>query len=670
MRRARVLHRRLDVGLVELGAAREQLVVAPELAAARCGRRRPRATASSSSAPTSSISGMPGLHDADRAAVRVAAGDRRRALTTATTPGLDQAVGGDPVEVAVVDDRDLAGLEPLDQVLGAPVDPGRALDRERRVGLLAERGAGPSAAASRAARRRGRLRCRAARRRGGGRGESPTPASIRDSSATRVVAVDDRVAVRHRALLPCSTRSTAFSTTTCVSANAATCARWVTHSTWCRDPSVCSRRPTAAPGLAADPGVDLVEHQGRRRLREHHTRRQHRTGELAAGRGLGQRPGRLARVGRQEEGDPVGAVVGRLARLDLDVDRPRAASPARAGAPSTARAERRGRVAAGRARASAAAASAVALVLGAPRLELGRALLVALELVEAGRGLGAVGDHLGEGLAVLAAQLAELVPAGAHRRRAAAGSSSTRSTSRRSSCSRSASSACAPRRRAASSANGARPSSAASAAPSASRPGPRARRTRRSSASRCATASASSGSSASSATSSSGSSSRGGADLVDLEAEQVDLAGTGACVAAERGELGVERRAPRRAPRGSAASASSAGAPGEAVERAALHRGIEQRLVRVLAVQVDERAPGLGELADGRQAAVDVRAAAPVARHDPRRARSRRRSRDPRTGLRPAPRRRRRARARRRRARRRAARAPRPAASCPRRSRR
>ena len=52
----------------------------------------------------------PGLDDADRPAVRVAAGDRRRAFTTATTPGLDEAVGGDPVEVAVVDDRDLARL--------------------------------------------------------------------------------------------------------------------------------------------------------------------------------------------------------------------------------------------------------------------------------------------------------------------------------------------------------------------------------------------------------------------------------------------------------------------------------------------------------------------------------------------------------------------------------
>ena len=63
-----------------------------------------------------------------------------------------------------------------------------------------------------------------------------------------------------------------------------------------------SRRPTATPASPPMPGVDLVEHQRRRRLREHHARRQHRTGELAAGRGPGQRAGRArpgwARAGR------------------------------------------------------------------------------------------------------------------------------------------------------------------------------------------------------------------------------------------------------------------------------------------------------------------------------------------------------------------------------------
>ncbi len=78
--------------------------------------------------------------------------------------------------------------------------------------------------------------------------ESPTP---------RACATARRRARRRRPpprVPPCApaapagfSRSTAFSTTTCVSANAATCARCVTHSTWCRVPSAGSRRPTAAP---------------------------------------------------------------------------------------------------------------------------------------------------------------------------------------------------------------------------------------------------------------------------------------------------------------------------------------------------------------------------------------------------------------------------------------
>ena len=57
--------------------------------------------------------------------------------------------------------------------------------------------------------------------------------------------------------------------------------------------------------------------------------RQHRARELAAGRGLGQRPGRLARVRGQQERDVVGAVVGSGGRAR---PRPRirpSASPAR-----------------------------------------------------------------------------------------------------------------------------------------------------------------------------------------------------------------------------------------------------------------------------------------------------------------------------------------------------
>ena len=293
---------------------------------------------------------------------------------------------------------------------------------------------------------------RAARRRGGGRGtESPTPASMRDSSATRVVAVDDvdadatvRCARPAAAATACST---AFSTTTWVSANAATCARWVTQSTWCRRPSVCQQTADRDAGLTADPGVHLVEHQRRRRLGEHHARRQHRTGELAAGRGPGERSGRLARVGGQQERDPVGAVVGRLARLDHDLDQPHGASPARGGAPrwpgpAARRPPRRAADERRRPRPRAAAACSRPAAL-----ERGRAVPRSPPARRAG-------PPASTPKAITSARVSPYLRPSSWScwRRARtvssrSGSSATRSTSRRSSCSMSASSACTPRRR-------------------------------------------------------------------------------------------------------------------------------------------------------------------------------------------------------------------------------
>ena len=239
----------------------------------------------------------------------------------------------------------------------------------------------------------------------------------------------------------------------------------------------------------------------------------------------------------------------------------RGASPARGGAPRP-RAERRRRRAAGggerrprrrrrRARGAARRASSV-----------GGALLVALELVEAGRGLGAVRHHVGERVRRTCGRARGADGGGARTSSSRCGIVGDRSTPRRSSCSTSASSACAARRRRArASANGAGRRARRRAAPMASSAGP---------------------SSAAYARVERlavrgrvgeqvllgferdvlvGIVERGGVDLVDLEAQQVDLAGPGAGVAAERGELVVERRGPRHARRGSAPSASSAGAP-------------------------------------------------------------------------------------------------------------
>ena len=92
-------------------------------------------------------------------------------------------------------------------------------------------------------------------------------------------------------------------------------------------------------------------------------------------------------------------------------------------------------------------------------------------------------------------------------------------------------------------------------------------------------------------------------DLLDLELQQVDLACAGARIAAERGELGVEpldlgAGAAQRVERVERRTAR------EPVERGALHRGCEQRLVGVLTVEVDERGPDLRELRDRREPAV------------------------------------------------------------------
>ena len=330
---------------------------------------------------------MPALDDPDRAAVRVAAGDRLRAVHDRDDALLDEPVGGDAVEVAVVDDRDLPGLQARDHVLGAAVDPGHSLHGEG-LGLLLEAQqaghqrrlfrdgrAGPDAPAvssSSAAWRRAW-------------DESPTPASIRDSSATRSSpsTIDADATVRSaRPAVAATTCSTVFSTTTWVPANAATCARCVTQRTWCRAPSVCQQTADRDAGFTADPGVDLVEHQRRRRLRQHHARRQHRTGELAAGRGPGQRSGRLPGVGRQQEHHPVVTVVGRLPRSTTTST---AAWGIASSCRCTSMARASGSAAARRAAVSAAAAACAAAACSRPAaLDRGRPFLVAARARRAG----------------------------------------------------------------------------------------------------------------------------------------------------------------------------------------------------------------------------------------------------------------------------------------------
>ena len=81
--------------------------------------------------------------------------------------------------------------------------------------------------------------------------------------------------------------------------------------------------PDRAGGLAAHPGVDLVEHQRPRRARARGGHeRQHHARQLAAGRGLAQRRRGHARVGRQQEVDPLRPRRAHLlARLQHDLER-------------------------------------------------------------------------------------------------------------------------------------------------------------------------------------------------------------------------------------------------------------------------------------------------------------------------------------------------------------
>ena len=62
-----------------------------------------------------------GRDDPDRPAVRVAARDRRARVHDRGDAGRDQRVGRDAIDVAVVDDRDVAGVDTPDEILGAAI---------------------------------------------------------------------------------------------------------------------------------------------------------------------------------------------------------------------------------------------------------------------------------------------------------------------------------------------------------------------------------------------------------------------------------------------------------------------------------------------------------------------------------------------------------------------
>ena len=132
------------------------------------------------SPPTASRSGIAALHDADRAAVRIAPGDRRAGVHHRGDSRGDERLARDAVDVAVIDDGDLAASDALGEILRAPVD---SRDSPHDLGCGLHPAAQPHRARtfsrSEAARSSSSPACARAC------AESRSPASIRASSATR-----------------------------------------------------------------------------------------------------------------------------------------------------------------------------------------------------------------------------------------------------------------------------------------------------------------------------------------------------------------------------------------------------------------------------------------------------------------------------------------------------
>ena len=73
-----------------------------------------------------------GSHQRQGPGVRIGAVGRGCRIERGADAAGGQLLGGDPVEVAMVDHGQVAGSKPLDQLLGAPAEPGGAADRGER----------------------------------------------------------------------------------------------------------------------------------------------------------------------------------------------------------------------------------------------------------------------------------------------------------------------------------------------------------------------------------------------------------------------------------------------------------------------------------------------------------------------------------------------------------
>src|SRR5699024_7029900 len=175
----------------------------------------------------------PGIDQDPRPGVRVAARGGGGDVEHGGRCPLDERLGGDPVDVLVVDDRDLSGLQPFGEVLGALAEPGDAGDGD--VGAhRPPPGALPvPVATERASSSSSSAWARAT-------SEASSPASILASSRIRAerssVSTVELVAPSGEDLMICR----------CVPAWAATWGRWATTITCACRASLARRCPTAS----------------------------------------------------------------------------------------------------------------------------------------------------------------------------------------------------------------------------------------------------------------------------------------------------------------------------------------------------------------------------------------------------------------------------------------
>ena len=178
-----------------------------------------------------------GPHESHRPAVRVPTADRRGGVDHGRHAGVDQAVGGDAVDVGVVDDGDVARLQALDEVLGALAHPGATdhLAVGRRAGAVGGASASPL---------------------GGGAGEQLLGVVVAGVAVRQAREHPGDLAHSGRLRRATSARTTVvrpssrFTSDTWASAKAATCGRWVTTST-CLSAGQRRQRPADGSGRGA-----------------------------------------------------------------------------------------------------------------------------------------------------------------------------------------------------------------------------------------------------------------------------------------------------------------------------------------------------------------------------------------------------------------------------------